>query len=191
MLKTNSYSFWYTADIRNVYDNNPVTTHKQYHKQEKMINKCKIKIIPFYQLRNKMTNIPTPTNNSMWKELTHWGRETHICVGNLTIIGSDNGLSPGRRQAIIGTNVGILLIRTFGTNFSEILSEIHAFWSKKMDLKMSSAKWRPFCLGLNVLTSLVLSLEYSVKNKPMPRLLMPWALLQYKDCLSQVWGFPC
>ena len=26
--------------------------------------------------------------------LTHWGRVTHICVGNLTIIGSDNGLSP-------------------------------------------------------------------------------------------------
>ena len=33
--------------------------------------------------------------------LTHWGRVTHICVGNLTTIGSDNGLSPGRRQAII------------------------------------------------------------------------------------------
>ena len=43
-------------------------------------------------------------------ELTHWGRVTHICVGNLTIIGSDNGLSPGRRQAIILTNAGILLI---------------------------------------------------------------------------------
>ena len=34
-------------------------------------------------------------------ELTHWGRVTHICVGKLTIIGSDKGLSPGRRQAII------------------------------------------------------------------------------------------
>ena len=33
--------------------------------------------------------------------LTHWGRATHICVGNVTIIGSDNDLSPGRRQAII------------------------------------------------------------------------------------------
>ena len=42
--------------------------------------------------------------------LTHRGRVTHICVGNLTIIGSDNGLSPGRRQAIIWTNAGILLI---------------------------------------------------------------------------------
>ena len=52
--------------------------------------------------------------------LTHWGRETHICVGKLAIIASDNGLSPGRRQAIMWTNAGILFIRTLGTNFSEI-----------------------------------------------------------------------
>ena len=37
-------------------------------------------------------------------QLTHWGRVTHICVGNITTIGSDNGLSPGRRQAIIWNN---------------------------------------------------------------------------------------
>ena len=84
--------------------------------------------------------------------LTHWGRVTHICVGNLTIIGSDNGLSPGRRQAIIWTNAGILLIGHLRTNFSEILIEIQTFSYKKMHLKMSSGKWRPFCLGLNVLT---------------------------------------
>ena len=40
-------------------------------------------------------------DRAVHKPLTHWGRATHICVGNLTIIGSDNGLSPGRRQAII------------------------------------------------------------------------------------------
>ena len=34
----------------------------------------------------------------------------HICVGKLTIIDSDNGLSPGRRQAIISTNAGLLSI---------------------------------------------------------------------------------
>ena len=33
--------------------------------------------------------------------LTHWGWVTHICVRKLATIGSDNGLSPGRRQAII------------------------------------------------------------------------------------------
>ena len=50
---------------------------------------------------------------------------THICVSKLTIIGSDNGLSPGQREAIIWTNDGILLIRPLGTNFSEIWIEIH------------------------------------------------------------------
>ena len=84
--------------------------------------------------------------------LTHWGRVTHIYVGNLTIIGPDNGLSPGRREAIIWTNAGILLIEPLETNFSEIFIEIHTFSFKKMRLKVSSAKQRPFCLGLIVLT---------------------------------------
>ena len=83
--------------------------------------------------------------------LTHWGRVTHICVSDLTIIGSDNGLSPSRRQAIFWTNAGILLIGPLGTNFSEILIEIHTLSSKKIHLKMSSAKWRLFGLGFNEL----------------------------------------
>ena len=86
---------------------------------------------------------------------------THICVSKQTIIGSDNGLSPGRRQAIIWTNAGILLIRTLGTNFSEILSKIHAFSFKKMHFNMSSAKRRPFCLGLNVLWRFFLDILYT------------------------------
>ena len=57
-------------------------------------------------------------------QLIHWGRVTHICVNQLTIIGSDNGLSPGRRQAIIWTNAGILLIGPLETNFREILIKI-------------------------------------------------------------------
>ena len=61
---------------------------------------------------------------SMW---THWGQVTHICVSKLTIIGPDNGLPPDRRQAIIWTNAGILLIGLLGTNFSEILIEILTF----------------------------------------------------------------
>ena len=78
------------------------------------------------------------------RTLTHWGWVMHICVSKLTIIGSDNGLSPGRRQTIIWTNAGILLIRPLGTNFSEILIGVHTFSFRKMELKMSSAKWRPF-----------------------------------------------
>ena len=96
-------------------------------------------------------NDPHKSHNSSGC-LTHWGRVTHICVSKLTSIGSDNGLSPGRRQAIIWTNAGILFIRTLGTSISEILGEIHSFSFWKMHLKMASAKWRLFGLGLNELS---------------------------------------
>ena len=58
-------------------------------------------------------------------KLTHWGRVTHICVSDLTIIGSDNGLSPGRRQAIIRTNARILLKRPLRTNLRNSIIFIH------------------------------------------------------------------
>ena len=40
--------------------------------------------------------------------LTYWGRVTHLCVTNLITIGSENDLSPNRRQPIIWTNAGTL-----------------------------------------------------------------------------------
>ena len=86
--------------------------------------------------------------------MTHWGRVSHMCVGNLTTIGSDNGSSPDGRQANICTNAGILLIWPEGTKFSEILIDILTISFKEMRLKVSSAKWWPICLGLNVLTEL-------------------------------------
>ena len=132
--------------------------------------------------------------------VTHWGRETLICVSKLIIIGSDNGLSPGPQSNIkmssyqyrkcrcgdktvvrssylhnvisytgkmsslywiralasakplSRTNAWISLIGPLGINLSEVLMEIHILSFKKMYLIMSSGKWRPFCLGLNVLT---------------------------------------
>ena len=69
---------------------------------------------------------------AQWQILT----VTHICVSDLIIIGSDNGLSPGRRQAIIWTNTGIVLIGPVETNFSEILIEIQIFSFKNMRLNM-------------------------------------------------------
>ena len=88
-------------------------------------------LILLHQIRNWVTTM-CPSWWSMQKIenvcLTHWGRVTHICVSKITtIIGSDNGFSPGRRQAIIWTSVGILLIGSLGTNFSEILIEIYTF----------------------------------------------------------------
>ena len=100
--------------------------------------------------------LPLMTGHPFWEATfdQHLGwllvRGFTVCVSKLTIIGSDNGLSPGRRQAIIWTNAGILLIGPLRTIFSEIFIKIHAFSFKNMRLKMSSAKW-PFCLGLNVL----------------------------------------
>ena len=102
-------------------------------------------------------------------ELTLWGRVTHTCASNPTIIGSDNGLSPGRRQAITWTNVGILLIGPLGTNVTEMVIEIHTFSFKQIHLKMSSGKWRSSCLGLNVLNRCVNYLrtfQFIFKNLP-------------------------
>ena len=85
----------------------------------------------------------------LFNSLTHWGRVTHIRVGKLTNIGSDNVLSPGRRQAIIWNQYW--KIGPLGTNFGEILIGIATFSFRKKHLKMSFAKWCPCCLGLNVL----------------------------------------
>ena len=84
--------------------------------------------------------------------LTHWRRVTHICVSKVTIICWDKGLSPGLRQVNIWNNAGILLIGPLRTKFNDILIKIYSFSLKKMHLKMSG-KWRPFCLGLNVLSN--------------------------------------
>ena len=76
---------------------------------------------------------------------------TPICISKLTIIGSDNGLSPGRCLAIIWIIAGILLIGLLGISFIEISIKINTFPFKKMHLKMLSAQWRLFCLGFNEL----------------------------------------
>ena len=58
-------------------------------------------------------------------------RLSDTCVNWLTIIGSDNGLSPGWCQAIISTNAGILLIASQGKNFNKIYSKFESFRLKK------------------------------------------------------------
>ena len=126
-----------------------------------MGDKCSRQVCSLSKMRLHILATGKPAHycwtwGATWKwnrwALTHWGRVTHICVSDLTITGSDNGLSPGRHQAIIRTNAGLLLIGPLETNFSEILIEILTSSFKKMHLKVSSAKRRPFYLGLNVLT---------------------------------------
>ena len=95
--------------------------------------------------------------------LTHWGRMTHKCASKIFIIGSDNGFSPSRRQAIIWTNVWILLIGPLGIYLNEISIEINTCSFEKMHLKMYSAKWGLFRPGLSVLKRQV---DFS---RPVPR----------------------
>ena len=99
----------------------------------------------------RSSRYPGRSSPAIWKQKcnlsTHWIRVTHIS----NIIGSDNSLSPGRRQAIIWTNAGMLLIGPLGTNFNDILIEIHTYSSRKPILKCGMEKL-VICLGLNVLS---------------------------------------
>ena len=68
---------------------------------------------------------------------------THWC---LVIIGSCNGLVPFQHQTITWI-IADLSIEPLGTNFNEFWIKLHTFSSRKMHLKMSSAKCRPFYSG--------------------------------------------
>ena len=59
---------------------------------------------------------------------------------NYVTIGSDNGLVPNRRQSFIWTTI-----------LTKKLIEIQQFSFNNIDLvRLSFAKWRPFCLGFDV-----------------------------------------
>ena len=93
------------------------------------------------------------------------GRVTHICVSKQNIIGSYNGLSPGRRQAIIRTNAGTLLIGALGTNFNEfwysyifiqeyafgnVVWKMAAILSRPLNVKWRIGKMSSYNVGLSV-----------------------------------------
>ena len=141
-----------------------INSHHSSAKQRAIIltRLCTMPVFP--QITLKLTNYTMknshdsevyprdiPYQSPFTLKLTQWGWVLHICVTKPTIIASDDGLSPDRRQAIIWTNAGLLLVGLIGTNFSELLIEILTFSSMKLRLKVSSAKRRPFCPGLNVL----------------------------------------
>ena len=95
------------------------------------------------------TKVKTLENDVAHVVLAQRGRMTHISVSKLSIIESDNGLSPGRLQAIIRTNAGILWIRTLGTNFglkrnSYIFIQENAF--ENVVCEMVSVSYRPQCV---------------------------------------------
>ena len=127
------------------------------------------------------SNWVTDQNASFrYSVLTHWGRVMHICVSKLTITGSDNGLTPGQHQAIIWNNAGILLIGPLARNCSEILIEIYKFSLKKMHLKMSSGKWRPSCLSLNVLMISMTKIFIRLPSSHQPLFSCHWTIKDYQ-----------
>ena len=106
-------------------------------------------------IRNKQTHISrwyyiVTMSLYPWLQLSDMKSSPHILVPHIWVselgsIGSDNSLSPVRRQVIIWTNTDFLLIGLIGTDFSDIWIETQYFSFMKMHLKMSCAKWRPSC----------------------------------------------
>ena len=90
---------------------------------QNMYNCCMSSTINRIQVHYKVYDhshyVISISNTVSCRSLTPWGWVTHICISKLTIIGSDNGLPPGQRQAIVRTNAGILLIGHLGTNFNQ------------------------------------------------------------------------
>ena len=140
-----------------------------------------------FQIGDKIRGTKLPTVTSARQKLTFlhsdWGRVTtqwwrswplHICVSKSTSIGSDNGLSPDRRQAIVWTNAGILLIGPLhGSRLQWNLNRnLYRFIQENAALENIVWKWRPFCLGLNVFTT-----RYNVVN---------WVGNQYRSINSYV-----
>ena len=140
-------------------------------------------------------------------ELTHWGRVTHICVNKLTITGSGNGLSPGRGQAIIWTNAGILLIGPLETNFSELFIEklnifIQENSFENVVWKMAAILCRPQCVKVSW-TDMMMSWHWNdfalpaiCEGKPpatsgLPHTRQYWGALNFhlNKCLNKLSGF--
>ena len=87
-----------------------------------------------------------PTILRIWQE-AH-SVLTHLLINasaNWVSIGSGNDLSLVRHQAINWTNAALVSIGPLWTNFTDTLIEIQMFSFKNTQLRMSSAKWRPFC----------------------------------------------
>ena len=116
-------------------------THKNHLKIASYIPKNTIQSKSYFNLYSLSLNCAFFLSRSGWV--------MHICISKLIIIDSDNGSSSRQHQAIIWTNVGMLLIWSSITNFSVILTEIYIFSFKEMHLLLG--KWWPFCLNLKML----------------------------------------
>ena len=102
-------------------------------------------------------NIPWSNVNSLRP------RDSYICASKIIPLVSDNGLLPGRRQSIIWTNAGILLIGHLVSSFSGILIKINIVHSQNAheDDSLSPGR-RKAVIWTNTLILLIGPLQYSV-----------------------------
>ena len=84
---------------------------------------------------------------------------------NWVSIGSGNGLSPIRHQAITWTNAVLLSTGLLGTNFSEIWVRILSFSFNKMHFKISSARMAAIYLSSITKVNFVVSLQLDLHIK--------------------------
>ena len=129
---------------------------------------------------------------------THRGRVVHICTAKLTIIGSDNGLSPGQHQAIIWTNAAIMmLIESLRIKFSEILIKIQTFPLRKITFQnvvyeMLSISSQPQCVNQVSASHLCKDVSLTLGQSYVPmRKLMGWVLGHLKCWSSSTMWMGC
>ena len=94
--------------------------------------------------------------------LTYWGRVTHICVCNLTIFGSENGLLAPSHYL---NQSWIIVNWTPRNKFSEMLIEIHSFSFKKIHFEMAAILSQPQCVKVADISGAVdLQLQGQITN---------------------------
>ena len=105
----------------------------------------------------------SPSDNSSVTNVICWLKPTWDKV--YLILSSDNGLLPGRHQAIIWTNAGILLIKPLETNISELNRHSYIFIPENAFesavCEMSAVLSRPQCVNIYPLIKLRLSFHCS------------------------------
>ena len=140
----------------------------------------------------------------------------HICNSKLTIIGSDNGLSPGQHQVIIWTSARILLIAPFTNKLQWNLNQNTKLFINENALenvvrKMAAILSQPRCVNSPCLPHGGISIQYLIASFMGPtwgpsradrnqvgNMLAPWTLLSGVPALCQFWEmtgntnkFPC
>ena len=120
--------------------------------------------------------------------LIHWGRVTHICVSKLTVVGSDNGLPPGRRQAIVWTNAEILLIGPSGTCFRNLNRNSYVFIQENAFCKMAAICFWPQCVKQHDEVVIRNYPDSKVHGANMGPMLATWTLLsEYRPFVRGHW----